>query len=55
MVTEHENGLCGEGDRKGRTGNGENGLCGEGESERQNREWEWQNTDWQATPYCLNK
>jgi hypothetical protein len=22
---------------------------------RQNREWEWQNTEWQPTPYCLNK
>jgi hypothetical protein len=31
--------------RKGRSGNGENGLCGEGESERQNRESEWQNTE----------
>jgi hypothetical protein len=28
-------------------GNG-NGLCGEGE-------WEWQNTEWQPTPYRLNK
>jgi hypothetical protein len=27
----------------------------EGESERQNREWEWQNTECQHIPYCLNK
>jgi hypothetical protein len=38
----------GGGNRKGRIGNGENGLCGEGESERQN-------TEWQPTPYCVNK
>jgi hypothetical protein len=41
---------AGRGNRKGRIGNGENGLCGEGESERQNREWEWQ-----PILYCLNK
>jgi hypothetical protein len=35
MMTEHENGLCGEGGiGKGRTWNGENGLCGEGRIEK---------------------
>ena len=35
-------------------GNG-NGLCGEGRMRKTVREWEWQNTEWQPTPYRLNK
>jgi hypothetical protein len=35
-------------------GNG-NGLCGEGRMKKTVREWEWQNTEWQPTPYRLNK
>jgi hypothetical protein len=62
MVTEHENGLCGEGEsEKAEHGNGmvdcagRMNCAGRGESERQNREWEWQNTEWHPTPYYLNK
>ena len=38
-------------------------FVGRGEGERKqgmvtehekNREWEWQNTEWQPTPYCLS-
>jgi hypothetical protein len=32
-----------------------NGLCGEGRMRKTVREWEWQNTEWQPTPYRLNK
>jgi hypothetical protein len=35
-------------------GNG-NGLCGEGRMRKTVQEWEWQNTEWQPTPYRLNK
>jgi hypothetical protein len=58
MVAENENGLCGEG-RMGMTGHGMvagngNGLCGEGGMTGR-WDWEWQNMEWQPTPYCLNK
>jgi hypothetical protein len=50
VTTGNGNELCGEGgmgmtEHRHNTGNG---LCGEGE-------WEWQNTEWQPTPYRLNK
>jgi hypothetical protein len=32
-----------------------NGLCREGRMRKTVREWEWQNTEWQPTPYRLNK
>jgi hypothetical protein len=32
-----------------------NGLCEEGRMRKTVREWEWQNTEWQRTPYRLNK
>jgi hypothetical protein len=35
-------------------GNG-NELCGEGRMRKTVREWEWQNTECQPTPYRLNK
>jgi hypothetical protein len=43
----HENGLCGEGGiGKAEQGMGMTMDCaGRGESERQNRKWEWQNTE----------
>jgi hypothetical protein len=31
-----------------------NELCGEGRMRKTVREWEWQNTEWQPTPYRLN-
>jgi hypothetical protein len=46
------NELCGEGGmgmaKHGMTAENGNGLCREGE-------WEWQNTEWQPTPYRFNK
>jgi hypothetical protein len=52
IVARNENGLCGEGGmgmaKHGIVARNENGLCGEGE-------WEWQNMEWQPTPYRLNK
>jgi hypothetical protein len=46
MVTEHKNGLC----EDWGIGKAEHGMvrmdcAGRGESERQNKEWEWQNTE----------